>query len=190
MPPPPKVTVTVDSDDEAKPLTTWQKLKQLSGLLAAIAALLTAAGGTFASLNNQSKQGKVQESVYNMLTQRFEEFAVDIAVLQTELKYTREQNKELRDDMYRLHSRHPTIKGKPKRVEIKSSEIRDKIINSASSSSSTAVMVMTDIDIEGIPAEIEYKGIARLPEFDNIQRVVDDSDFGDGDGVIEKHEIK
>ncbi len=170
-PPPPKVTVTVDSDED-KPLTTWQKLKSLSTLLAAIAALLTAAGCTFASLNNQSKQGKVQESVYNMLTKRFEEFAVDIAVLQTELKYAREQNKELRDDMRRLHSQHPTIKDKPKRVEVKSSEIREKIINSASASGSIAVMVSTDI--EGIPAAIEYRGIAKLPNFENIQRVVDE----------------
>jgi len=156
-------------------LTMWQKIKSLSTLLAAITALLTAMGGTFAAIKNQNKQDKIQESVYNTLTKRFEEFAVDIAVLQTELKYMRVHNDQLQEDLKHMYGNR--MKSRPK--AIKREDIEERIIKEASST------IVAEINTEDLPAEIEYKGVAKLPEFDNIQQVVTDKGK-----AIQKYEIK
>jgi len=179
---PPKLSLELDTESNGS-LTTWQKIKRLTALITAIAALVA---GVTTFLSRNSKQDKMQESVYNVLTKRFEGFAIDNAVLKAEIKFLKEQNKEIKADVRSFHRNHPTIRNRPEHKPMGAS-IREKIEKESVilSSDATMVTLSSDSEPEPLPAKIEYKGIARLPVFENIQQMVQQK----GEAV-KKHEIK
>lgn len=173
------------------PLTSLGKIKQATALVASISALLTAAGGTFTILRSINQQDDVNESTYTLLSDRFEKIAVDIAVIQTDIKHMREKTAEIKGDIKFFHrgryQRRDMKRRLPNLDEPVDSDYVEIWETEEAAERTPADMVVENLaaDREPAPPKLKFKGKARLPSYKNIQQVVDHN----GE-AIQKEEIK
>jgi hypothetical protein len=156
-----------DAKDKPKKLTFWQKLKQLTITITAIAALIAALGGQgFFVWNKTDEQDKVQESTYNLLAQRMEEVIKENATLKENVRH-------LEKDVDRLYAerhiekplREPVPEAMGAGIGLEDEAMVEMFVESEG-----------DDEVEEAPPQIKLRGVARLPEFKNIQQVVSHTD--------------
>ena len=162
--------------EDKKPLTIWQKVKLVTALFVAIGGVITAGAGAYKVYKSISDQSNVQETTYNIFAKRFEEMAVKIAVLENELEHVGDQCEEIEDEMKSIHNRR--FRDEPESAADEPDE-GELISNSGGGvgvvemvESPAMVTMSVEDDEEEPPVVVQYKGKAKLPDFNNIQQVV------------------